>query len=432
MRYDIHCHLFNKEVLSGWVRVFTALIDLSNAIDKTRDMGAAGDTKGLKEKIRRVANFLSIGMMSSEDIFKKMADIYGDDFAVAPLMLDLTYAATAEEQQSIIETFFRDDSLFGRIEEKAAGIISRITRGEGRDDLSDEVENLKNLYRGFKPHIRPFDEDGFDEQIDQLTKLKQKYGGKVYPFFSVDPRRGANVLGLAKAKVGASKEFHGIKLYSALGFSPTDPLLMGSGGLYEYCEDSRIPITVHSSSGGFATLSGKIESVSGFIYRKGGFKDGAYEFSRLEELHDEPIEFREKLPNFGKMVAERAPLFNHPLIWRKVLEEYPELYINFAHLGGEDRFWGNEVLRLMADFNNVYTDLSCWADKYRLEQLKLTVYDGLPDAMKNKVMFGSDFYVLMLFEDKFDDYYKSFTDIFGGEFDRISTSNPKRFLFGEM
>jgi len=430
MRYDIHCHLFNKEVLSGWLRVLTAFIDLSNAIDSTGNMGAAGDTKGLKDKMRRVAAFLRIGMMSSEDIYKKMVDVYGDDFAVAPLMLDLTYAATHEEQQSIIDTFFKNDSLFERIEERATGVISKITHRDGRDDLSAEVEKLKGLYSDFKPSIKPFDEDGFDSQINQLTKLKQKYGDRVYPFFSVDPRRGNKVLDLVRAKVGHGKLFQGIKLYPALGFSPSDPLLMGSGGLYEYCHDNRIPITVHSSSGGFATLSGRIEGVTGLIYRKGEVNAGAYQLSRLEEVDEETIEFHEKLPNFGRMVAERAPLFNHPTIWRKVLEKYPELYVNFAHLGGDDRFWGNEVLRLMADFSNVYTDLSCWADKYRLEQLKLTVYDELSDAMKNRVMFGSDFYVLMLFEDKLDDYYKTFTDIFEGELDRISTRNPERFLFG--
>jgi predicted TIM-barrel fold metal-dependent hydrolase len=430
MRYDIHCHLFNKEVLSGWLRVFTAFIDLSNAIDKTRDMEAAADTKGLKDKMRRVATFLRIGMMSSEDIYNEMVKVYGDDFAVAPLMLDLTYAATAAEQQSIIDTFFKNDSLFGRIQEKAAGVISKITHDKEKEDLSEGIRDLENFYKGFKPHIKPFDDDGFESQIDQLTKLKKKHGKKVYPFLSVDPRRGDMVLDTVRAKVGPSKEFQGIKLYPALGFSPSDPLLMKPGGLYKYCQDNRIPITVHSSGGGFATLSNRIEGVSGFIYRKGGFAAGSYHLSHPEEVSKETVEFSEKLPNFGKMVDERAHIFNHPTIWRKVLEAYPQLYVNFAHLGGDDRFWGNEVLRLMAEFKNVYTDLSCWADKYRLEQLKLTVYDGLSDAIKNKVMFGSDFYVLMLFEDDFAWYYKAFTDIFGGEFDRIATENPKRFLFG--
>lgn len=421
MRYDIHCHLFNKEVLSGWIRVLTVLIDLSSAIDKTGNLGVEEDTKSLKDKIRRVADFLRIGMMSSEDIYKEMVDVYGDDFAVAPLMLDLTYAATAEEQRSIIDTFFKYDSLFVRIQEKADIVIKKISHDKGKEDLFEAIKDLENFYKEFKPNIKPFDHDGFASQIDQLTKLKNKYGDKVYPFFSVDPRRGNIVLDTVREKVGPSKVFHGIKLYPSLGFSPSDPLLMAPGGLYEYCKDNRIPITVHSSSGGFATLSDKIEGVSGFIYTEGG----------LKEVHEETVKFSENLPNFGKMVKERAHIFNHPTIWRKVLEKYPELYINFAHLGGDDQLWRNEILKLMAeaDFSNVYTDLSCWADKNRLEQLKLTVYDGLSDAMKNKIMFGSDFYVLMLFEDDFTSYYNAFAEIFKEEFDRISIENPKRFLF---
>ena len=60
------------------------------------------------------------------------------------------------------------------------------------------------------------------------------------------------------------------------------------------------------------------------------------------------------------------------------------------------------------------------------------IYDNndiLPEIVKSKVMYGSDYNVLMLFEASLADYLSDFKRIFGSDFDKLSIDNPNRFLF---
>ena len=65
------------------------------------------------------------------------------------------------------------------------------------------------------------------------------------------------------------------------------------------------------------------------------------------------------------MVKERQIYLNHPKLWRKVLEKYPRLRINFAHMGGNKQvalyaneldtgYWTKEILSLVYDYKNAY------------------------------------------------------------------------------
>ncbi|TAL26646.1 MAG: hypothetical protein EPN94_02855 [Nitrospirae bacterium] len=425
MPIDAHCHLFNKDVLSGWIRILMTLMNLENVTGAIAKGTGEGDAGNARDYLKRINKFLSIGLKdSSEDIYEEMMLVYGNGFIVVPLMLDLSYVATKEEHDRFVAEYFDSDKLFSNINDNIGEIIEKITGRDVTGELKEELDDFRSKYlhlkdktKSLREKIDIFDHgSGFKKQIKQLSDIKKKYPDKVFPFFSVDPRR-YGIIQMVKDKVGLDKKFRGIKLYAPLGFSPTHPVLMEKGGLYDYCQEHKIPVTVHCSNGGFATFS-KSVTVTGYVYRNGS----------AEYVTDKKIEFKHNLPDFKKMVLERAVMLNHPEIWKKVLEEYKDLRINFAHLGGDDASWTSEILWLMGNYDNVYTDLSCCADDDRLKKIKLDIYDKASDNVKNKIMYGSDFYILMLFEDELSVYLKTFRDIFGGEFRRISEDNPRRFL----
>lgn len=146
--------------------------------------------------------------------------------------------------------------------------------------------------------------------------------------------------------------------------------------------------------------------------------------------------------DFDTMVAERSRTLNHPKLWRKVLERFPNLYLNLAHFGGQEDVclyahqrlsyisWTQQIAELMEEFPNVYTDLACHHNSNAVQLFKDLVYDELlSDQVKSKVMYGSDYNVLMLFEASLADYLSDFKRIFGDDFDKLSIDNPSRFLF---
>jgi predicted TIM-barrel fold metal-dependent hydrolase len=146
------------------------------------------------------------------------------------------------------------------------------------------------------------------------------------------------------------------------------------------------------------------------------------------------------------MVAERSRTLNHPNIWRRVLEKYPELYLNLAHFGGQADMclyagdnhdsghgyipWSSYIVELMEEYPNVYTDVACYNDSDAVGLFKKQIYDAmLSRNVKRKVMYGSDYNVLMLSESSVSDYLRDFKRIFGNEFEKIARDNPNRFLF---
>ena len=137
-------------------------------------------------------------------------------------------------------------------------------------------------------------------------------------------------------------------------------------------------------------------------------------------------------------VYERAVTLNHPLLWRKVVEKYPKLILNLAHFGGgkqlegaidhpeKQELWSNQIIALLKDSNyNVYTDISCFSD---LNILRKFVASPVYQEIRPKVLYGSDFILLLLFENNFDENVREFRNIFGADFDVIAGSNPREFL----
>ncbi|MBK6285867.1 MAG: amidohydrolase family protein [Draconibacterium sp.] len=197
-------------------------------------------------------------------------------------------------------------------------------------------------------------------------------------------------------------------------------------GIYAFCEDNGIPVTVHNSDGGFATLA-KSVVINGLIHVNG----------KLIQLNNELLKFSKAITE-KDAIYERALAINHPLIWGKVAEKYPNLLLNLAHFGGgrqleaamdnpeNQELWSNRIIELLKDKRyNVHTDLSCFSAFSSID--KLIASKDFPE-IKNRILYGSDYTLLLLFEDNFDENVRQFRNKFGDDFDIIALKNPEAFL----
>jgi len=389
-----------------------------------------------------VLQFISHGMDDDcYELYSHMKNSYGQDFIAVPLMLDLTYASVSpflendEENEEKIKTITRS------INEKVLKAIKSLSGAKSSKMLNLFEKIQFKLDLGKKNIFK----DNYEIQIQDFEALKEALPDRVYPFFSIDPRRDSEfkhgVLGEIKKHVGQNKTFAGLKLYTALGYSPTDPVLYDNSkgqSVYSWCQRHNIPITVHCGYSGFShTLKRNV--VHGDIY----YPPAGQVIPMKHLSEDNVLEYQYGIFDFDEMVKERQIYLNHPKLWRKVLEKYPRLRINFAHMGGNRQvakyangldtgYWTKEILSLVYDYKNAYTDLSFMTP---VENPPLTheilyekVYSNLPNKIKKKIMWGSDFFMLDLGETDLSRYLNQFETAFGKDFKRISYENTRRFL----
>ncbi len=461
--YDVHNHLFNKhflgkELLYRMMKELRKFIDLQK--DRSLDRGADRGLKSVITSLKRYRKAIKIfTQKNSIAIFEEINKTYKGEFILTPLTFDLTYcfAPTADREintgaMDTIKDAIEDEMnvMFNMVEEQTRS-MSRVFNPFAENDedilwnefLEEKEEFMKSAAelqqtdetpdsvgtRGiFKKHT-PF--DGWNEQLRQIKELKQHpdYKDMVYPFLAVDPRR-PGIAEYAKANVGKGKLFAGVKLYCPNGYSPTDPLLFGTegkrDGIYAFCEDNGIPVTAHNSDGGFATLA-KSVVINGLIHVNG----------KLIQLNNELLKFSKAITE-KDAIYERALAINHPLVWGKVAEKYPNLLLNLAHFGGGRQLeaamdnpdninlWSNRIIELLKDNRyKVYTDVSCFSEFSSIDKL---ISSPVYQEIKNRILYGSDYTLLLLFEDDFDENIRQFRSKFGVDFDIIARENPEVFL----
>lgn len=194
--------------------------------------------------------------------------------------------------------------------------------------------------------------------------------------------------------------FIGIKVYPPLDFDPwpeNDPNQLAKVKfLYEYCCKKRIPITTHCTVGGFQVIDDK-----------------------------------------------KASEFTSPKRWRKVLENYSDLKLNFAHFGGYNipkrafnEKWNRAILDLISKYENVYADFSfCGVDPIYYKVMRQIIDKapvGLKEKLLNRIMFGSDFMINLTNISSYNKYFSLFSE--DGNFSALEKhkfccENPGRFLF---
>lgn len=329
--YDIHCHVFNKNVL---IRRLVSVVQV--LVEVVEEEGSVNKNERLK---LIVENFNDLLQPDSEDVFQVLDEAYNHTFIVTPLMLDLTYADDNDGKREGQDRRYRRriDTIFDILES-----LLQLAKFKFRKD--DEIKGLINQLIGqlqafedgfnikSKEEVEIFDNANYDLQLKELKELANDYDN-VKPFYCVDPRRqrkdGKNILEELEEHV-LNGPFVGVKMYAPVGFSPTDPILMGTGndiGVYGWCVKHSIPITVHCSNSGFACLSRRLD-VYGHINLKGQI------FAAPVAPHKFDIDFLSIIPKFGEAIHERAYTLNHPKLWKLVLDKHPKLTLNLAHMGG--------------------------------------------------------------------------------------------------
>jgi len=188
--------------------------------------------------------------------------------------------------------------------------------------------------------------------------------------------------------------FAGIKVYPPLGFDPwpdNEEEREKVKYLYNYCEKKAIPITTHCGVGGFQTVD----------------KNTCY-------------------------------ILASPLRWKKVFENYPNLKVNFAHFATSLKEWRKEILKLIVEYENVYTDIAyvCFKERdYEVlesEIKKLCGKGELLEKFYSRLLFGSDFIINLLDCTSYYEYLANFknTRFFKGKKVLLCYENPRKFLFG--
>ena len=205
--------------------------------------------------------------------------------------------------------------------------------------------------------------------------------------------------------------FFGIKLYPPLGFNPWPQdreELAKVRYLYDFAMRNRIPIITHCDDQGFKGV--------------------------------DPID---------------AWKYTDPAAWKTVLENYPSLIIDFAHVGRQyavntgsrlidtvqarikklpESEWFYTLMDMIRTYDNVYTDISftgCYRDFYPkfLNYLSQVSSEGRT-KIEDRILFGSDFSVnLLRVESYLNYYYIVDSSPFSDELvHKLGSINPSRFL----
>lgn len=356
--YDVHCHIFNKDVIvRKLVNVVQSLLTIRDVIDS--ELSA----KVLKYKIGEINKILlEVTQESSEEVFQVLDEVYEGKVITTPLMFDLTYADDNDDDENHNRRYRRRiKSVFWLLHTVVLPIIRKIAKRKYKNsELTGAIEEVqqkvKSFHKTFKvksdEEVEIFDNANYKQQIADLEFLSNKYK-TIKPFFCIDPRR--EYKGLENAVVKLKEKvhlengpFYGVKLYAPAGFSPTDPVLMGTdeqSGVYAFCQENKIPITVHNSDAGFACFS-TVLNVRGDVFSNGTlFKvNGKIRFdNRFFSRH------------VSEAIAERAKKLNHPKLWELVLSKFPNLHINFAHFGGSGQIM--EYINYSIKFQKIDIDI---------------------------------------------------------------------------
>lgn len=288
---------------------------------------------------------------------------------------------------------------------------------------------MMDMHNRAERRIRKPAEFYITKQADDLSELINDESGRynLLPFIPVDPtispddRNAFDHFDIFLKAFRGEYGFMpgGIKIYPSLGYLPSHPLLMP---VYEVCERKNIPVTAHCSSGTVHAYFRRIKNIRGWKIGADG------------NLTDRPE--TKWFLFFQKNKYENY--FNHPKNWEPVLQQFPNLRINFAHFGGSRQWrrlirgrkntWPTRIIDYFGRFPNVYADVS-YTNAFP-EINKLIKERIVSSALvRSRVLYGFDYYMVVK-----EGHYRSIKaefDTLMGEavIDEISRVNPLKFLF---
>ena len=257
-------------------------------------------------------------------------------------------------------------------------------------------------------------------QHAQLAALRDTSPDLVIPFAAADGRREDVV----ERTIDLIEQhgFRGIKLYPPLGSHPNDPRL---GPLYDYAVEHRVPVLTHCS---------RPASVQ-------------YRGEPTERMRTDPVT-GERLDLGREQLLTR---FTDPDAYVPILDARPELTICLAHFGGAGdwqaflddpwdegsatgrKSWLAKVRDMIVSgtYPNLYTDIAytVFADDEYVYLLKVLLSN---ERLRQRVLFGSDFYVVENAELEERQRSVRVRAVLGEElWQTIAQDNPRAFL-GEV
>jgi predicted TIM-barrel fold metal-dependent hydrolase len=414
-RIDCHCHIFNM-VTVGWRVLLQQLHDRTETADEPMP------DRGVVDKIGKIAALIRAFTGDSEHIFRQLDKAYRKKYRMFALMFDGDFLLDAATKKQLQDISLEVSNSLNRQRYPDEGDTA-VNRSPG-EMSAEESENKQividflDALAGTGRELRADRRDGFTIQYEAIEQLASnpRYKERLLPFLGVDPRREGikNYL----EQVGKGKLFAGIKVYPPNGFSPYDPVLTGPGSIFECCAAHGIPVVSHCSYGGFATPVKKLD-VNGLIMAEGE--------DQPQEHHGE-YTFKTGIKDgFGVMVKERAAVLNHPKIWAKVLDQHKDLILVLAHFGVGSNEWQDEIVDMLYRYENLCTDVSCISEELQLLRVK-TIYEQHKE-IRGRILYGSDFFLDLLFNDSFSQYKKRMEVTFGRKmYDRLTIDNPAEFM----
>jgi len=265
-------------------------------------------------------------------------------------------------------------------------------------------------YMGAGKTVKPF-----ETQLDELAAIKRDpaYAELIYPFIFIHPERP--MLHTLVKKYMEQEDFAGLKMYPPLGYYPFDKRL---DLVLSYAEQYGIPVTTHCARGG--------------VYYKGHIQDLTH-----------PITGKQAPKRKNKFLTD---IYTDPDNYRYLLHKFPDLKLNLAHFGGHDEWekyltgtlidqdgevnWFTKVTNLIRGYSSVYSDVSyTMFNKGLFSLLKVVLQDP---TVKNKVLFGSDFYMTEIEESEREFSINMRAALGEGDFKLIAEENPGLFLFNNQ
>jgi len=385
----------------------------------------------------------------------------------------------------ILTNFLAIDNLFSK--QSKAAYERFVTLGRyatyskaGQQKVFDLLE--KTYDQNTKFVVLPMDMDyikagkpiaNYMQQLNELLKVTKNNKENLLPFVFADPRRIAETSHLKGLdcyenylKRNLSKQqFHGIKLYPALGYFPFDKNLIET---YKFAQEHQIPIITHC--------------IEGTVFYRGKKKKEWNEhpilkYSKAKDKEPIPIPLPQK-KNYNFTTNFSNPLNYHCLLDKELLSTYlgeevdlSKLKICLAHFGGtkewnrykEDNWnnynnnishlpkneyldrgikntlnhgskrtiwwnasWLSMIYDLMIQYEGVYTDISFILFNEELfPLLKFILQD---EKVSHKILFGTDYYVVAQ-KNTEKALFQNLRSYIGEDlFYKIANENPKKFL----
>ena len=433
-RFDAHCHIFTVDYLLDEGRDmirdigshkypfhkpaadFIAKISRTTGTDSEKSKTGEIDWKSVLNVLCWLFEILHAAKTSEAenlDFLQYEAKLAypGCDSRIIPLMMDIFYilaypldkgenvpaaeAMLVERESVTVDQETEDawdkvlDGFVDYIKSKQNDATAEsslaeaaIKAVESRRGVGKSLQSRKAVVEGgYSSGFGFYPTTGFCNHMDALMELVATRTDELYPFVAIDPRRPGIVKDLCSgAFFTGEKKFYGVKLYPRLGFHPECKPMES---VYEFCNKNNLPITFHCGKGGFPPTT---------------------EWPYTE--------------------------FGNPANFENVVKTYPDLRIDFAHMGSSDPTfkWADEVARLVEAYDNVYTDLSCYTDLDELTRMKQ--YWDKSEKLRERLMFGTDFDVVYFTKIiTLAKYYDNFKTVFSKEDMTVMTSDtPRKFL----